>query len=187
MRVYSKTGKYKSDTTYHFLCEYCGHEYSVEKTFEREVKVERLSTPPTVQDLLATAQEEFKRHQNTILSNAEKWVFAVDKKSAVCPNCGFLPTYLINRKQTISTIILLLIASAGPAIPFFIPGGVADAAMAVTISLLCFVPILIFLVVSFLRLNPNRKLMHTLSTEGRSLTNPEKPRIVFSPVLPKLD
>lgn len=184
-RIYTKTGSFKSDTTYHFRCEYCGHEYSVKNTLEKEVKVSDVNRPPSIEQFLATAQKEFKHYQDTILSNAEKWIFAVDRKSAMCQNCGFLPTYLVNRKQIIRTIISLLIISIGPAIPFFIPGGMADTAMAITISLLCFVPILVLLGLFFRRLNPNRKLMRTLSSEGRHLNPPEKPRIDFSPVQPK--
>jgi hypothetical protein len=184
-RIYTKTGSFKSDTTYHFRCEFCGREYSVKNTLEKEVKVSDVNRPPTTEHFLATAQKEFKRHQDTVLSNAEKWIFAIDRKSAMCQNCGFLPTYMVNRKQTIRTIISLLIISIGPAIPFFIPGGMADAAMTITIGLLCFVQILVLLGVFFLRLNPNRKLMRTLSSEGRHLDPPEKPRIVFSPVQPK--
>lgn len=185
MRIYSKTGSFKSDTTYYFLCEYCGHKHSVARTLEQEVKIERINTPPTTQDLFASAQETFKRHQDTILSNAEKGVFAIGRKSALCPNCGFLPTYMVNRKQTIRTMISLLILSIGPAIPFFVPGDTADASITLTIGLLCFVPILVLLGVLFLRLNPNRKLMSTLSSEGRSLAPSEKPRIEFSSVRPK--
>ena len=184
MRLYTKTGFFKSDTTYHFRCEYCGHEHSVNNTFEREIKDSRLGRPPTNQEFFDVAQKEFKQHQDIILSDAEKWKFAV---SAKCPNCGFFPTYMVNRKQTISLIIGWLIIGVGIAIPFFIPGVIADIAMVITFSLLCFVPYLFLIGLLFHRLSPNRKLMRAISAEGRSLASPEKPRIVFSPTQPKLD
>jgi hypothetical protein len=89
---------------------------------------------------------------------------------------------MINRKQIISYLILWLIIGVGIAIPFLIPGAMADTSMVITFSLLCFVPYLLSMGFLFRQLNPNRKLMRTLSSEGRSLTPPEKPQIVFGPV-----
>jgi hypothetical protein len=185
MRVYTLKGSFKSVTTYHFCCEYCGHEHTVDRTLEREIKVDRFDRPATSQELLASAQDQFKYSQDTILSNAEKWIFAKDLFPAKCPNCGFIPTYMVNRKQIISLVILLLIILAGSAFPLFIPGIVTDTAMKITFSLLCFAPTLALVVIYLGRLNPNRKLMRALASEGRSLAHPEKPRIIFSPVLPK--
>ena len=184
--IYTRTGSFKSDITYQFHCEYCGREYSVKKTLEKEVKLSSLiNGPPTIEQFLTAAQNDFKRQQDTALSLGEKWQFPIDRKSAKCPNCGFLPTYMVNRKKTITTIILWLVIGVGVAIPFFIPGAMADTAMAITFGLLCFVPYLLLMWFLIHQLNPNRKLMRTLSAEGRRLAPPEKPRIVFSPILPK--
>jgi hypothetical protein len=185
MRIYSKTGIFNSGTTYYFHCEYCGREHSVNTTLEREIKVEKLNEPPTIQELLAEAQRVFKQNQGVVLSLAEKWEFAVNRKSAKCPNCGFYPTYTVKRKKTVYQTILMLIIGAGMAIPFFVPGTMPDTAMVITFSLLCFVPYLIYMGFLFHQLSPNRKLMRALSDEGRSLAPPEKPRIVFGPVLSK--
>jgi hypothetical protein len=138
-----------------------------------------MNSPPTVQQLLDEAHKKFKQRQDAILALADRWKLAVKVR---CPNCGFLPSYMINRKQIISYLILWLIIGVGIAIPFLIPGAMADTSMVITFSLLCFVPYLLSMGFLFRQLNPNRKLMRTLSSEGRSLTPPEKPQIVFGPV-----
>lgn len=185
-RIYTKSGFFKSDTTYNFHCENCGTVHPVTHTLEREIKASAVNALPTTEAVLAAAEQEFRSAQDRILKNAEKWIFAVDNKSARCPKCGFLPTYMINRKRTISLLVLWLIVGAGAVIPFFIPGTMSDApGMGITLALLCFVPLLVIFWFLFRSLNPNGKILRALRSEGRTLTPPERPQITFSPVRPR--
>jgi hypothetical protein len=118
-KIYTTSGSFKSDITYHFRCEYCGAEYSAKIPLEKEVKLTTLSGPSTNEQFSAAVQNEFKWHEDKAHSLGEKWKFAVNRKIAKCPNCGFLPTYMVNRKQTIFNIIGLLVIGVGAFIPFF--------------------------------------------------------------------
>jgi hypothetical protein len=180
-RTYTRTGSFKADTTYRFHCEYCGRDYSATSTLEKEVKLSLLE-PPTDQQFLATAQREFKRHQDSARSLWEKGQFAVDRRSATCPHCGFLPTYMVNRSQILITIALLLIVGAGVVIPLVVSGVAMPTSMVIMFSLVLLVPYLLLMGLLVRRLTPNGKLMRVLRSEGRRLAPPQKPQIVFGPI-----
>lgn len=183
-RIYTRASSFKADTTYHFRCEYCGREYSVTTTLEKEVNVSDVNRPPNSEQLVAAAQAEFKWHQDRARSLGEKSQFAVDRRSATCPHCGFLPTYMVNRGQAIFNLVLWIIIGAGVLIPLVVVGGMPPS-MVIVFGLVLGIPYLLLMLFWVRRLDPNRKLMRTLRDEGRDLAAPQRPQLVFGPVGPK--
>jgi len=180
--IHSLKGPFKADTTYRFHCEYCGREYSVTTTFDKEVSVWGVTGTPSTEQLVAAAQEEFKWHQDHARSLWDKGQFDFDRRLAKCPSCGFLPTYVSGRRQAVFNIILLLIIGAGVIIPFVVSGVAMPISMLILFGLVLLVPYLLVMWLWVRRMNPNRKLMRALRNEGRSLASPQKAQLVFGPV-----
>lgn len=185
MRIYTKTGAFKSTADYHLRCEYCDHERSVTATFEHKVEVQTLNRPPTLEEFEAEKQRVRKAHQDRVLANAQKGGLPLWGKTTRCPECGFLPTVLIKKGQTVWLLLGMLFVGIGLFIPLFIPGAMSDPTLVVVLGSVCYLPYLLAIGYLIYRLNPNRRLLRALKNQNRQLANPEPPHIDFGPMMPK--
>jgi hypothetical protein len=185
VRIYTKSAPFKYTTTFNLHCPYCSRDYTAEQTHKETIKVSSSSGVPTNQALFAQADAEFRRQQRNLVDAIEKGRFADVPKTCKCPDCGFTPSYMVNRNLYRLTIILLAFFGLSSTIPLFAYMISEKKFLAPVIGMAgCLIPLSALLWLMYISLNPNRGLIRKGREDGRNINPPEKPEITFNPTEP---